>query len=128
MISQPITQDLHLYRGRDFKRTYELKDSEDNTIDLTDWSFDAEIRPVFGSDNLIATFNTSTVPASGTLTISMDWETTKEIDAENPINVGSNTTSSNMVWDLLVNDSNDDVYSLLQGKVIFHETATVKED
>lgn len=127
MISQPIVNDIHVYRGRDFKRTYELQDDTGTAIDLTGWSFDAEIRPVYGSDNLIATFNSSTVAVSGTITISLNWETTKTIEAENPINVNSNTTSSNMVWDLMVTDNVDDVYSLLTGKVIFHETVTVKE-
>lgn len=130
MISNPVVNDIDLYRGRDFEREYKLQDSEENTLDLTGWSFDAEIRPVYGSDNLLATFNTTsgTVLESGIVNVSLGWEVTKDLEVENPINIGSNTTSSNMVWDLMVTDNNDQVYSIVTGKVILHETATVKED
>lgn len=127
MISQPVVENIYVYRGRDFKKTYELQDSEGDLIDITDWDFDAQIRPVYGSDNLIAEMNISISVPLATVTISLNWEVTKLIDAENPINVGSNTTSTNMVWDLMVTNNADEVYSLLTGKVIFNETSTVKE-
>lgn len=127
MISQPVVENIYVYRGRDFKKTYELQDSNGALIDITNWDFDAQIRPVYGSDNLIAEMNISISVPLATVTISLNWEVTKLIDAENPINVGSNTTSTNMVWDLMVTNNADEVYSLLTGKVIFNETSTVKE-
>ena len=125
MLSQPIIQDIDVYKGRDFKKTYELRDGTSTLLNLTGWSFKSQIRPTNGSDILIAELDISVSLATSTVTISLTDTVTKEISSTNPIKVNSTTTSSNMVWDLSVINNASEKYVLLAGKCIFHETATI---
>jgi len=124
MLSQPINQDLDIYRDRDFKNTYELTDGDDKLIDFTGWSFKAQIRPTYNSDILIAEFDVSWSLEFSTVVISLTDDTTINITAINPIKLGSSTSSTNMVWDLVATNNAGERYGLLTGKVIFHETVT----
>ena len=125
MLSQPIIQDIDVYKGRDFKKTYELRDGTSTLLDLTGWTFKSQIRPTNGSDVLIAEMDISVSTSLSTVTISLTDTVTALISSTNPIKVGSVSTSSNMVWDLSVTDSASERYVLLAGKCEFHETATL---
>ena len=125
MISQPVIQDIDVYKGRAFKKTYELRDSTSTLLDITGWSFKSQIRPTNGSDVLIAEMDISVSTSLSTVTISLTDTVTALISSTNPIKVGSTSTSSNMVWDLSVTDSASERYVLLAGKCVFHETATL---
>lgn len=127
MLSQPINQDLDIYRDRDFRKTYELRDGEDNLLNTIGWSFKAQIRPAYGSDILIAQFDLSHSYTYATIVISLTDTVTKNISSENPIALGSSTSSTNMVWDLVAKNNAGYRYGLLSGKVTFHETVT-RED
>lgn len=127
MLTQPINQDLDIYRDRDFRKTYELRDGSDALLNTIGWSFRAQIRPAYGSDILIATFTLSHSTTFATIVISLTDEETKLIATENPIALGSSTTSTNMVWDLVATNNAGYRYSLLTGKVTFHETVTREE-
>jgi len=124
MLTQPINQDLDIYRDRDFRKTYELRDGSDNLLNTIGWSFRAQIRPTYGSDVLIATLTLSHSTTYATIVISLTDEETKLIAVENAVSLGSSTTSTNMVWDLVATNNADYRYSLLTGKVTFHETVT----
>lgn len=124
MILQPVIQDIDIYKDRDYSRTYFLKDSVGAAINITDWEFQSQIRPVYGSDTLVAEFTITTVPASGIVYLNMSHDVTIDIDIPTPINISSITTSSNMVWDLVVEDNTDSRYSLIEGKCTIHETVS----
>lgn len=124
MILQPVIQDIDIYKDRDYSRTYFLKDSVGSGINITGWEFQSQIRPVYGSDTLVAEFTITTVPASGIVYLNMNHDVTIDIDIPTPINISSITTSSNMVWDLVVEDNTDSRYSLIEGKCTIHETVS----
>lgn len=125
MLSQPIIQDIDIYKGRDFKKTYELQDGSSALLNITGWTFKSQIRPVNGSDVLIAEMDISVSTSLSTVTISLTDTVTALITTLNPIKIDSTTTSSNMVWDLSVTNNNSERYILLAGKCTFHETATL---
>ena len=124
MISQPVNLDIDVYKDRDFEKVFTLKDNEEAIIDLDGWTAAAQVRPSLGSTTVIADFDISMVAASGTITMSLDDAVTADIEIVNPITLGSIVTSSNMVWDMVVNDSISDRYSLIEGKCTVHETVT----
>ena len=124
MIIQPVIQDIDIYKDRDYSRTYFLKDSVGTAINITDWDFYSQIRPVYGSDTLVAEFTITTVPASGIVYLNMSHDVTITIDIPTPISISSIVTSSNMVWDLVTNDNTSSRYSLIEGKCTIHETVT----
>ena len=124
MLTQPSNQDLDIYRDRDFRKTYELQDGSEQLLNTTGWEFKAQLRPAKGSDVLIANFDLSHSTTYATIVISLTDDTTLAMDVENPITLGSNTTSTNMVWDLVATNNAGYRYSLLEGKVTFHETVT----
>lgn len=124
MIIQPVIQDIDIYKDRDYRRTYFLKDSVGTAINITDWDFYSQIRPVYGSDTLVAEFTITTVPASGIVYLNMSHDVTITIDIPTPISISSIVTSSNMVWDLVTNDNTSSRYSLIEGKCTIHETVT----
>jgi hypothetical protein len=128
MLSQPINQDLDIYRDRDFRKTYELRDGDDNLLNTYGWEFKAQIRPVAGSDVLIAELDLSHSYTYATIVISIDDVDTLNMNVENPIKLGSSTSSTNMVWDLVATNNAGYRYSLLYGKVTFHETITREDD
>jgi len=125
MISQPIIQDIDVYKGRDFKKTYELRDGTSTLLDLTGWTFKSQIRPSNGSETLVAELDISVSLATSTVTISLTDTVTALMNTINFIRIGSTTTSTNMVWDLSVINNASEKYVLLAGKCIFHETATI---
>lgn len=124
MTTGPANLDIDIYKDRDFKKVFTLKDDEEAIIDLDGWTAAAQIRPTLGSATLIANFDIDITSASGIITMTIDDSITKDIEVVNPITLGSTITSSNMAWDMVVNDSVGDRYSLIEGKCTVHETVT----
>lgn len=125
MINKPAQYDLDIYQDRDFSYTFIIKDSVGSLVNIADWTCTAQIRPTYDSDTLIADFEITTITGTSSITMSLTDTTTSGIVAENPITAGSTTTSTNMVWDMVVDDSaNDERFSLITGVVNFYETVT----
>lgn len=125
MINNPAQYDIDVYQDRDFSYTFIIKDSNEVLVNIADWDCSAQIRPTYDSDTLIADFDVTTVTGTSSITLSLSDTTTSGIVADNPITAGSTTTSSNMVWDLVVDDTaNDERFSLITGIVNFYETVT----
>jgi hypothetical protein len=125
MINNPAQYDIDVYQDRDFSYTFVIKDTNEVLVNIADWTCHAQIRPTYDSDTLIADFDVTTVTGTSSITLSLSDTTTSGIVADNPITTGSTTTSSNMVWDLVVDDTaNDERFSLITGIVNFYETVT----
>lgn len=125
MINNPAQYDIDVYQDRDFSYTFVIKDSAGSLVSLTGWECAAQIRPTYDSDILIADFEVTTVTGTSSITLSLSDTTTSGIVAENPITAGSTTTSTNMVWDLVVDDTvGEERFSLITGVVNFYETVT----
>jgi hypothetical protein len=125
MINNPAQYDIDVYQDRDFSYTFVIKDTNEVLVNIADWTCHAQIRPTYDSDTLIADFDVTTVTGTSSITLSLSDTTTSGIVADNPITAGSTTTSSNMVWDLVVDDTaNDERFSLITGIVNFYETVT----
>jgi hypothetical protein len=125
MIDNPVRVDIDVYKDRDFKKTIVVNDSEGEPIDMTSWTFNAQIRPTLGSTTLLAQFvidETATV--SGTIVLSLADTTIIDLEIINAIALGSVATSANAAWDLVVVDSLSDRYSLIEGIATIHETVS----
>ena len=127
MITNPVERDIDVYKDRDYIQVFNITDASETAIDLTDWTIEAQIRPTYGSDSLIADFTIETVAVSGTITMSLTATQTGAIDTTPAIMIGSTKTSNNMVWDMVVEDASGDRYSLMQGVCVVHETVTRSE-
>jgi hypothetical protein len=125
MIDNPVEVDIDIYKDRDFKKTIVVNDSEGTAIDMTDWTFNAQIRPTLGSTTLLATFSIDTTDKdTGTIVLSLADTSTIDLEVVNPITLGSVATSINTAWDLVVVDSVGDRYSLIVGIATIHETVS----
>jgi len=127
MLTQPVQDDLDIYKDRDFRKTFELQDKDGNLLNTIGWSFKAQIRPTKGSKTLLAEFTVSHSYVYATVVISLTDTTTKDINVENKISVGSSTTSSNAYWDFVATNNAGYRYNLIEGVVTIHETVT-RED
>lgn len=124
MLTQPINQDLDIYRDRHFRKTYELRDGSDQLLNTYGWEFNAQVRPAYGSEVLTVEFDLSHSCMYATIVISLSDAQTRNIETHNPVKLGSNTSATNLVWDLVATNNAGYRYSLLSGKVNFHETVT----
>lgn len=125
MINNPAQYDLDIYQDRDFSTTFIIKDSSGSLVNITSWTCTAQIRPTYGSETLIANFTVTTDVPTSAITMTLTDTTTLAIDAENAITAGSTATSTNMVWDLAVDDVvADERFSLITGIINFYETVT----
>ncbi len=127
MITNPVERDIDVYKDRDYVQVFNITDASGTAIDLTNWTIEAQIRPTYGSNSLIANFTIETVAVSGTITMSLTATQTGAIDTTPVIMIGSTKTSNNMVWDMVVEDTSGDRYSLIQGVCVVHETVTRSE-
>ena len=123
MINKPAQYDIDVYQDRDFSHSYIIKDSVGDLIDISDWTPTAQIRPAYDSDVLIANMVVTTVTGTSTITTTIDDTVTALISSTNPITLGSSTTSSNMVWDMVI-DTPSERFSLITGICTFHDTVT----
>lgn len=125
MINEPAQYDINVYQDRDFFNTFIIKDQAEALIDISDWNLSAQIRPTYNSDILIADFTVTKDESISSITIQLSDTTTRAIEAENPISSNSTTTSTNMVWDLVVEEgTSGDRFSLISGICNFYDTVT----
>ena len=125
MINNPAQYDIDVYQDRDFNITFVIKDVDGVLVNIADWTCSAQIRPVYDSDILIADFEVTTTTGTSSITLELTDTTTSGILADNPITASSTTTSSNMVWDLVVDDAaTSERFSLITGICNFYETVT----
>lgn len=125
MIDNPVEVDIDIYKDRDFKKTIVVNDSASTPIDLTDWTFEAQLRPTLGSTTLLADFTIDTSGVvSGTLILSLQDTDTIDLEVVNPITLGSVVTSATAAWDMAVVDTLGDRYSLIVGVATIHETVS----
>ena len=125
MIDNPVEVDIDIYKDRDFKKTIVVNDSASTPINLTNWTFEAQLRPTLGSNTLLANFTIDTSGVvSGTLILSLQDTDTIDLEVVNPITLGSVVTSATAAWDMTVVDTLGDRYSLIVGVATIHETVS----
>jgi hypothetical protein len=117
MSSKPDRQDLNIYKGRDFSRSYAVKDSAGAAIPLTGYDIQSQLRATEArSGTLIKDFAVVIDEPAGTFVVSMSDTDTGEI------------TQNAGFYDILAIDaaSNDNIW--IYGEVDIHETVTVKQE
>ena len=124
MIDNPTQYDIDVYKDRDFYRAYVIKDSADALIDISDWTVTSQIRPTYSSTELTAQMVVTTVTGTSTITTTLESAVTGAINAETPINLASTTTSTNLVWDMVIDTVSGDRFTLITGIVDFHDSVT----
>jgi len=126
MINDPAQYDINVYQDRDFSKTFLIKDQSGVLVNISDWTCTAQIRPTYDSDTLIANFVVTQDTELSSITISLTDTTTAAITASNPVTAGSTVTSTNMVWDLVVDSTGppEERFSLITGICNFYETVT----
>lgn len=126
MINSPAQYDIDVYQDRDFSISFIIKDESEILVDISDWTCTAQIRPTYDSDTLIADFIVNQDDELSRITLSLTDTTTLAIEAENPIDANSTTTSTNMVWDLVASTTGPPAerFSVITGIVNFNETVT----
>lgn len=126
MINDPAQYDINVYQDRDFNKSFVVKDQSGALVNISDWTCHAQIRPTYDSDTLIANFTVTQDTELSSITISLTDTTTAAITADNPITAGSTVTSTNMVWDLVVDSTGppEERFSLITGICYFYETVT----
>ena len=125
MIDNPVEVDIDIYKDRDFKKTIVVNDSASTPINLTNWTFEAQLRPTLGSNTLLANFTIDTSGVvSGTLILSLQDTDTIDLEVVNPITLASVVTSATAAWDMAVVDTLGDRYSLIVGVATIHETVS----
>jgi hypothetical protein len=124
MLTQPVQNDIDIYKDRDFRKTFELEDASGKLLNINNWSFAAQIRPAKGSSVLLIQFTVSISTYASTVVISLTDDQTLDLNVENRINVGSTTTSSNCYWDFVATNGAGYRYSLIEGIATIHETVT----
>jgi hypothetical protein len=98
--------DLTLYQGATFDRTLEIKDSASAAVDITGYTFAAQIRTSALSGTVAGTFAVAIANASaGRITWEMSSTNTALVPAQQ------------CVYDLEMTKSNGDVVRLLEGFV-----------
>jgi hypothetical protein len=127
MISKPVKNDIQIWKDRDFRITLYLKDADGAVMNTIGWSFKAQIRPKKGSNTLVAEFDVSHSYVYGTVVLSLSDDTTRNLNVENPVNLGSTTTTSTCQWDFVATNNADYRYSLMEGVAYINETVT-RED
>lgn len=126
MINDPAQYDINVYQDRDFNKSFIIKGQSGALVNISDWTCHAQIRPTYDSDTLIANFTVTQDTELSSITISLTDTTTAAIAADNPITAGSTVTSTNMVWDLVVDSTGppEERFSLITGICYFYETVT----
>lgn len=98
--------DLTLYQGATFDRTLEIKDSNSAAVDITGYTFAAQIRTSALSGTVAGTFDVAIANASaGRVTMEMSSANTTLVPAQQ------------CVYDLEMTKANGDVVRLLEGFV-----------
>lgn len=126
MINNPAKYDINVYQDRDFSNSYIIKDESGVLIDIEDWTLTAQIRPAYDSDILLATFTITKDVLTATITTKLTDTVTRAMTSTNLISLSSTTTSSNMVWDLVVDTPApaSERFTLITGICNFYDTVT----
>ena len=126
MINNPAQYDINVYQDRDFSNTYIIKDESGILIDISDWTCTAQLRPAYDSDILLANFVIVKDTALSSITTKLTDTVTAAISSTNLISLTATTTSSNMVWDLVVDTTGPPAerFTLITGICTFHDTVT----
>lgn len=105
--AQPGVLNLRLYSGDDFSRDMQLVDSNDDGIDIEDWTWLAQVREAPGGDTVLATFTvTVTDAANGRFTLSLTDTAIDDLE-----------TGKRLHWDLQATDDGA-VRTYVRGSVI----------
>lgn len=124
MLTQPVQDDIDVYKDRDFRKTFELQDAAGKLLNINNWGFAAQIRPAKGSNILLIQFTVSISTYASTVVISLTDDQTLNLNVDNPIDVGSTSTSSNCYWDFVATNGAGFRYGLIEGVATIHETVT----
>jgi len=126
MINNPAQYDINVYQDRDFSNSYIIKDLSGVLIDISDWTLTAQIRPAYDSDILLANFEITKDTVLSTITTKLSDTVTKAMTSTNLISASATTTSSNMVWDLVVDTTGPPAerFTLITGICNFYDTVT----
>lgn len=98
--------DFTLYQGATFSTTLQIKDANDDAVDITNYTFAGQIRTSHHSGDIQATFDI-TVANAATGTVS--WQLSSTNSALVP--------AQQCVYDVEMTQSNGDVIRILEGFV-----------
>lgn len=125
MISKPQKNDIQIWKDRDFRITLFLKDADGAVMNTIGWSFNAQIRSAKkGDSSLVAQFDVSHSTTYGSVVLSLSDDTTRDLNVENPIDLGSTTTTTTCYWDFVATNNADYRYSLMEGVAYINESIT----
>lgn len=99
-----IKANINIDQGTTFQTTINITDEDDNIVDLTGYSGVAQLRKHYTSSNSVS-FVVSISPAIGTVTLSLNANTTATVSA------------GRYVYDCELTDTNGAVTRLLEGIV-----------
>jgi hypothetical protein len=115
MSTKPERQDLNIYKGRDFSRSYAVKTAAGVAIPLTGYAIAAQLRETeTRTGTLIKDFSVVVDEPAGTFVVSM-----------NDTDTGGITPSAGF-YDILAIDAAGNDNTWIFGEVDIHETVTVK--
>ena len=97
---------IYIDQGSDFTTTISLTDSNGDVLDLTGYSALAQIRKIYGSTTIAATFTTVLTAESGSLALSLTDVITAAM------------SSGRYVYDVLLTDGSGDKTRVLEGQAI----------
>ena len=124
MIANPVKQDITVYKDRDFYKEFIIKDSTGALLDISDWVASSQIRTTYESNTVIADMVITIDLLTSSIVIELDSATTLAISKENPITLGSKSTTTNMVWDLVIDTIGGERFTLITGICNFTNTVT----
>lgn len=118
----PGRYEIGIYVDRDFEQTFQFKNSAGGTIDLSTYSFAAELRPVYNSDILLTAFTVSGTLSSGIVNISLTDAQTLALSNSEDLDLSSTTTAVNAVWDLVATNSEGLRENYVMGTAVINGT------
>ena len=110
--AEPAIDDLTIQAGEDFNYTILLKSSTGAALNLTGYTFAAQVRTTYAEGAPLATFTTSVTPLTGTVVLTLPRATTAGLALKKG------------VWDLRQTDPNGDQTYLLRGAIRFVPVVT----
>ena len=109
---EPSQVNISLYKGQTWNKQFRFK-VNGTVMNLEDYSFKAQIRPVFNSETLCAEMSISVSPEEGIVTLGLTAEQTANLEPKT------------LVWDLQSVDENQKVDYWLYGNITINGRATV---
>lgn len=127
MLTQPVQDDIDIYKDRDFRKTYQLQDGDGELLNTYNWEFKAQIRSAKGDGDLVVEFDVSHSYTYATVVLSLTDDVTRDLAVSNPIDLSSTVTATNCYWDFVATNGAGFRYTLIEGVATIHETVT-RED